>query len=108
MTGVQTCALPIFRGTKNGDNRVIPLSGRAVQVLAALPRDLKGYVFPVPMPTVRSAFEHACQRANIKDMRWHDLRHEGVSRLHELGLSTIEVASISDTKPWLALLATAT
>jgi len=100
--------IAVLRGTKNGDNRVIPLSGRAVQVLAALPRDLKGYVFPVPMPTVRSAFEHACQRANIKDMRWHDLRHEGVSRLHELGLSTIEVASISDTKPWLALLATAT
>lgn len=90
--------IAVFRGTKTGDNRIIPLSGKAVQVMAALPRDLNGHVFPVPMPTVRSAFEHACQRANIKDLRWHDLRHEGVSRLHELGLSTIEVASISGHK----------
>jgi len=85
----------VFKGTKTGGNRVIPLSSKAVAVLSALPRDLKGLVFPVPTPTVRSAFEHACERAGIKDLRWHDLRHEGVSRLHELGLSTVEVASIS-------------
>lgn len=90
--------IAVLRGTKNGDNRVIPLSGKAVQVLAALPRDLKGYVFPVPIPTVHSAFKRACERASIKDLRWHDLRHEGVSRLHELGLSTVEVASISGHK----------
>ena len=90
--------IAVFRGTKNGDNRIIPLSGNVVQVLSALPRDLKGSVFPVPMPTVRSAFEHACERAKIKDLRWHDLRHEGVSRLHERGLSTVEVASISGHK----------
>ncbi|WP_153131419.1 integrase [Dechloromonas hortensis] len=90
--------IAVLRGTKNGDNRVIPLSGKAVKVLSALPRDLKGHVFPVPMPTVRSAFEYARERANIKDLRWHDLRHEAVSRLHELGLSTVEVASISGHK----------
>lgn len=90
--------IAVLRGTKNGDNRVIPLSSKAVKVLTALPRDLKGHVFPVPMPTVRSAFEYARERANIKDLRWHDLRHEAVSRLHELGLSTVEVASISGHK----------
>jgi integrase len=90
--------IAILRGTKNGDNRVIPLSGKAVQVLSAIPRDLKGSVFPVPMPTVRSAFEQACKRACIQDLRWHDLRHEAVSRLHERGLSTVEVASISGHK----------
>lgn len=90
--------IAVLRGTKNGDNRVIPLSGKAVQVLSALPRDLKGIVFPVPMPTVRSAFEHACERAKIENLRWHDLRHEAVSRLHERGLSTVEVAAISGHK----------
>ncbi|UCV10821.1 site-specific integrase [Dechloromonas denitrificans] len=90
--------IAVLRGTKNGDNRVIPLSGKAVQVLSALPRDLKGNVFPVPMPTVRSAFEHACKRAEIENLRWHDLRHEAVSRLHERGLSTVEVAAISGHK----------
>ena len=90
--------IAILKGTKNGDNRIIPLSGRAIQLLAALPRDLKGNVFPVPMTTVRSAFEHACKRAEIEGLRWHDLRHEAVSRLHERGLSTVEVASISGHK----------
>lgn len=90
--------IAVLRGTKNGDNRIIPLSGNAVQLLAALPRDLKGNVFPVPATTVRTAFEHACRRANIEGLRWHDLRHEAVSRLHERGLSTVEVASISGHK----------
>jgi len=90
--------IAVLRGTKNGDNRVIPLSGKAIQLLGKLPRDIKGNVFPVPMPTVRTAFEHARERANINDLRWHDLRHEAVSRLHERGLSTVEVASISGHK----------
>lgn len=93
-----TRRVAVFRETKNGENRVIPLSSKAVSVLQGLPRDLKGNVFPVSMPTVRSAFEHARERAGIIDLRWHDLRHEGVSRLHELGLSTVEVASISGHK----------
>lgn len=87
-----------FRETKTGDDRVIPLSAKAVEVLSALPRDIKGKVFPVHVPTVRSAFECACARAGVEGLRWHDLRHEGVSRLHELGLSTVEVASISGHK----------
>lgn len=90
--------IAVLRGTKNGDNRIIPLSGKVLQVLAALPRDLKGNVFPVPMTTVRSAFEYARERAGIEGLRWHDLRHEAVSRLHERGLSTVEVASISGHK----------
>lgn len=90
--------LAVFRGTKTGGDRVIPLSTKAVAVLSALPRDIKGKVFPVPAPTLRSAFEHACKRAEITGLRWHDLRHEGVSQLHEKGLSTVEVASISGHK----------
>ena len=90
--------IAVLRGTKNGDNRIIPLSGKAMQLLITLPRDLKGNVFPVSMPTVRSAFKHARERANIQNLRWHDLRHEAVSRLHERGLSTVEVASISGHK----------
>lgn len=90
--------LAVFRDTKTGDDRIIPLSSRAVRVLEALPRDIKGQVFCVPATTVRTAFEHARQRAKVDNLRWHDLRHEGVSRLHELGLSTVEVASISGHK----------
>ncbi len=90
--------LAVFRDTKTGADRVIPLSTQTVRTLEALPRDLKGRVFPIPATTLRSAFELARQRAGIHDLRWHDLRHEGISLLHELGLSTVEVASISGHK----------
>ena len=33
-----------------------------------------------------------------KDLRFHDLRHEAVSRLFEIGLNPMEVASISGHK----------
>ena len=84
-----------FRDTKVGENRTIPLSPLAVKTLQALPRDLKGKVFNISRHGVDDAFRRACKRAGVDGLRWHDLRHEGVSRLHERGLSTVEVASIS-------------
>lgn len=35
------------------------------------------------------------KRAGIPDLRFHDLRHEAVSRLFEAGLSVPEVAMVS-------------
>lgn len=88
----------IFRETKTGEDRVVPISRLALDTLLNLPRDISGRVFPIPAPTLRCNFVEACKRAGIDGLRWHDLRHEGVSRLHERGLSTIEVASISGHK----------
>jgi hypothetical protein len=34
-------------------------------------------------------------KLQINDLRWHDLRHEAVSRLFEKGLHPMEVACIS-------------
>lgn len=85
----------VFRDTKNGDSRVVPLSGLAASTLAAMARDISGFVFPISRHGVDNSFRLACARAGVVGLRWHDLRHEGVSRLHERGLSTLEVASIS-------------
>ena len=43
------------------------------------------------------------QRAGIKDLRFHDLRHEAVSRFFEMGLSVPEVAFISGHKDYRML-----
>jgi len=40
----------------------------------------------------------ALKRVNIADLRFHDLRHEAISRLVERGLSDQEVAVISGHK----------
>lgn len=85
--------------TKNGTSRAVPLSSRAIAVLAGLPKDIKGRVIPVEKQTLHSAFKTACSRANLEDFRWHDLRHESLSRLAERGdLSVLELSAISGHK----------
>ena len=87
-----------LRDTKNGESRTIPLSSSAIELLSRLPHSITGRVFPVTKGAVHQAFQRACKRAGILDLRFHDLRHEGVSRLFEIGLNPMEVASISGHK----------
>ena len=86
--------------TKNGEARTIPLTSAAIEILQGLPRDIKGGpVLPVKQKTLQSAFRLACERAEITGLRFHDLRHESLSRLAERGdLSVFELASISGHK----------
>ena len=48
--------------------------------------------------TLEQAWRRLLMRAGIKGLRFHDLRHEGVSRLFERGLNVIEVSSVSGHK----------
>lgn len=85
--------------TKNGTNRGVPLSSRAVKVLEGLPRNIKGNVIPLEKQTLHSAFKAACGRAKLENFHWHDLRHEALSRLAERGdLSVLELSAISGHK----------
>ena len=45
-----------------------------------------------------SAWQAAVRRAGIQNLRFHDLRHEAVSRFVEAGLGDQEVAAISGHK----------
>lgn len=98
--------------TKNGTARTVPLSSVATEVLRnALASPLRmdeALVFPgepghkedksrTPY-TINRVWAQALERAGIQDMRFHDLRHEAVSRLVERGLSDQEVAAISGHK----------
>ena len=48
--------------------------------------------------SLENAWRRAVNAAGIEDLRFHDLRHEAVSRLFEIGLNPMEVASISGHK----------
>lgn len=80
--------------TKNGHARTVPLPDGAFKVLEDL-AVTGGAVFPIDESALRWAWNDACRRTRIADLRFHDLRHEGVSRLFEMGLSAPEVALIS-------------
>ena len=83
--------------TKNGDERHIPLTKTAVQLLSNLTQ-LSDFVFPISANCLRLAWERCRKKSNIKGLRFHDLRHEAVSRYFEMGLSVPEVALISGHK----------
>lgn len=87
---------------KNGNDQVVPLLGEAFDIVMAQPRtgDL---IFPVKEHTISSLFPRACQALDIKDLRFHDLRHEGVSRLFEQGYSIEQVALVSGHRDWKML-----
>ncbi|WP_083383948.1 tyrosine-type recombinase/integrase [Cupriavidus sp. USMAHM13] len=88
----QTAFLPV---TKNGSPRVVPLSRRAVVLLRELPRSLDGRVFPINAAALHKAFQRACKRAGLADLRWHDLRHTAITRMAAKLPNLIELAAVS-------------
>jgi integrase len=63
----------------------------------------KGRVFPFNPRTVGTAFRRGCKHLGIEDLRFHDLRHEGTSRLFEAGLQIEQVALVTGHKDWKML-----
>jgi integrase len=55
-------------------------------------------VFPMNAGSLEQVLRRLLIRAEIAGLRFHDLRHECVSRLFERGLNVIEVSSISGHK----------
>ncbi|THF65611.1 site-specific integrase [Pseudothauera nasutitermitis] len=70
----------LIAGTKNGDQRVIPLTTEAAQALQSMPRaDMR--IFPVTHDVLQSGLKRALKQAGIADFRWHDLRHCAITML---------------------------
>nr|WP_244142351.1 site-specific integrase [Burkholderia vietnamiensis] len=85
--------------TKTLTMRSIPLNSRCATVLSSLPGARRRPVFPgVTRDAVKLAFKRARTRAGLSDFRFHDTRHEATSRLFELGLNPVEVASVTGHK----------
>lgn len=93
----------LIRETKNGHPRCIPLSTRAVKILLNH-QPINCTSDDHLLPISANAFQLAWQRIKknvgavhpeILGLRFHDLRHEAISRFFELGLSLPEVALIS-------------
>jgi integrase len=83
--------------TKNGEDRRVPLTKRCIEVLKTVPQRHE-QVFPISATCLRLAWNRARNKACITDLRFHDLRHEAVSRFFEMGMSVPEVALISGHK----------
>ena len=84
--------------TKNGSSRDVPLSSRARSILSELPNGRSGVVFPIQFEALKGLWKRSCKRAGIKDLHFHDLRHEATTRFFEKGLNVMEVAAITGHK----------
>lgn len=91
----QTAHLPL---TKNGESRIVPLSKKALETLQALPRSIDGRVLPVNFAALENNFKRARIRANIKDLRIHDLRHSAITRLAEKLPNLLELSAVTGHK----------
>jgi integrase len=85
---------------KTGKARHVPLSSAALSILAQLPR-WDGCPFVVPNPKTRVPFvsifiswNTARKRADLPDVRMHDLRHSMASNMVNSGRSIYEVAKV--------------
>jgi integrase len=57
-------------------------------------------IFPIGESTVSKYFTEACAKLSIPDLHFHDLRHEGTSRLFEEGYEIQQVALVTGHRDW--------
>lgn len=83
--------------TKNGEARNVPLSDLAISVIEGIPRN-GTKLFDITPNAFRLAWERLRSKAGTPNVRFHDFRHEAVSRFFEKGLQIPEVSLISGHK----------
>jgi integrase len=88
---------------KIGNNQTVPLLGEAFDIAMRQPKSPDGRVFPYNEKSFSTIFPRACTDLKIIDLHFHDLRHEGISRLFEQGYRIEQVALVSGHRDWKML-----
>ncbi len=85
--------------TKNGERREIPIDNTLQEMFNSMPHSIESiYVFNDPKTgdpykSVKRSFSTALRKADIRDFRFHDLRHTFASQLVMAG---VDLASIKE------------
>lgn len=91
---------------KQGNDQEVPLIGKAWEIVRARKGDRKnpkGRIFPYNSKSISASFTRTTTRLKISDLRFHDLRHAGITNLFRLGLSIELVAICSGHRDWKQL-----
>lgn len=90
----------LLHTTKNGERRLIPLTGLSLELIKRLNATRKStWVFPSPKNLdqpidIRSAWESVLRKADIINFKFHDLRHTAASYLAMNNASLIEIGTL--------------
>lgn len=89
-------------GDKAGNDQWCELPPEAAAIIDTMPQ--RGpVIFPYSTDAISAAFTRACHALGIEDLHFHDLRHDGVSRLFEMERTIPQVASVSGHRSWQSL-----
>ncbi|HGC4819412.1 tyrosine-type recombinase/integrase, partial [Escherichia coli] len=77
-----------------GNHMKVALLGEAWDIVQRQPKKSE-FIFPYNSTSVTAGFQRVRSKLGIKDLRYHDLRREGASRLFEAGFSIEEVAQVT-------------
>ena len=79
---------------KEGNHMIAPLLGGSFDLAIKQPKN-NDLIFPFNSRSVTAGFQRVRNDLGIKDLRYHDLRREGASRLFEKGYSIEDVAQVT-------------
>ena len=89
-------------GEKLGNDVWCDLPPEAEEIVRAMPKTGE-LIFPYGTDAISAGFTRSCQLLDIKDLHFHDLRHEGASRLFEMGWTIPQAASVTGHRSWQSL-----
>lgn len=89
-------------GDKGGVDTWVELPDPCGAIIAAMPRK-KAAILPYNSDTISRRFTEACKVLEIEDLHFHDLRHEGASRLAEMGRTVPQLAAVTGHRSWKSL-----
>lgn len=79
---------------KIGNHMLIPLLGDAWDIVQRQPKKNER-IFPYRARSITQTYRQVRDELGIEDLRYHDLKREGASRLFEAGFSIEEVAQVT-------------
>ncbi len=85
-----------------GNDMTLDIRRESRAIIESMPRKAER-IFPYNKDLVCRRFTNACKLLGIEDMHFHDFRHDGISRLFEMGLTILQVAQISGHQSWQSL-----
>jgi len=87
---------------KKGNDKEFKYLEPAWEIVERQPKTSE-FIFPHNPKTISNYFTKACKTLGIKDLRFHDLRHEATTRFFEMGYSIHQVPLLTLHESWTSL-----
>ncbi|ABN77133.1 tyrosine-type recombinase/integrase [Cereibacter sphaeroides] len=89
-------------GNKQGNDQFVDLPDPCCAIIDSMDK-VDARIFPFNSASVSTAWAKACKMLEIENLKFHDLRHEGASRLFEMGWTIPQAASVTGHRAWATL-----